>query len=320
MNYLDLKICGQYKALFGEGPIWHEKYGLIWLDIAQQKIIIYNIETNQEQIIDANGWIKSIIPTKEGDLIAIYKDGLYYFDFSNNCRTFLCAPIGLTNRHYLNDAKCGFDGSIWVGSSDGKFKDFKEHEETALLPYPEQKSFLFRIDQQFNIHVVKDQITISNGLDWNRLDQRFYYIDSAQQAIFEYEIDCNKELQNEQIIYQIDVKEGLPDGMTIDADGNLWVAVFKSGVIAKGSNNTSKILHINPQTKSILNEIALPVPHITSCTIGGEQLDTLFITTALEPIPEDHRDDSPLAGYLLSVKIPTKGVKPYQFTSKKLLV
>ncbi|WP_186278755.1 SMP-30/gluconolactonase/LRE family protein [Lysinibacillus sp. BW-2-10] len=316
---MNIKICGQYRSLFGEGPIWHDQFGLLWLDITQQKIISYNEETNVEKVYDAKGRIKSIIPTKKGDLVAVYKDGLYSFDLGKETKTFLCAPSGLNNLHYLNDAKCGFEGSIWVGSSDGGFKEFKENSETARLPYLKRNSFLYRIDEQLNIHIVKDQITISNGLDWNRHNQKFYYIDSAKQAIFEYEIDNDKNLQNEQLIYQFDVIEGFPDGMTIDVDGNLWVAIFKSGVIAMDSDNTSKILHINPHTRSILNEIKLPVPHVTSCTIGGNQLDTLFITTALEPIPNEKRSETPYAGHLLRVKIPTKGVKPYYFSSEKLV-
>lgn len=318
-DILYFHVHGQYKALFGEGPIWNERFGLIWLDISQQKIIVFNPKTNDEQVIDAKGWVKSIIPTKDENLIAVYKDGLYSFDLYTKERRFLCAPRGLNSFHYLNDGKCGFDGAIWVGTSDGKFKDFKENSESALLPYLEKNSFLFRIDQQFNIEVIKDQITISNGLDWNRENQRFYYIDSARQAIFEYAIDSNNKLQNEQVIFHLDPKEGFPDGMTIDADGNLWVAIFKSGMIAKNSNNISKILQIHPQTKTVLSEITLPVPHVTSCTIGGEELDTLFITTALEPIPETIRNNYPYAGHLLSVKLPVKGVKPYIFSSEKEL-
>ena len=73
-----MKKCGQYRAKFGKGPIWHEAYGVIWLDMAAKRIITYNPVTEQENVYDALGWIKAMIPLKDGRFIGIYKDCLLY--------------------------------------------------------------------------------------------------------------------------------------------------------------------------------------------------------------------------------------------------
>ena len=310
---INIKKCGNYRAKFGDGPIWHEEYGLIWLDIAAKKIITYNPETEQESVYDALGWIKSIVPSADGQFIGIYKDGLYYLNFKQGIKVPFVIPEGLNDIHYLNDGKCGPDGQIWVGLSDGFFKRFKESPYTALSHYPFENSKLFSIDTMGNISVELENITFSNGLDWNRKTNSFYHIDSSKHSIFQYQLKENGDIQFEKNIYTFDMDEGFPDGMAIDAAGNLWVALYKGGTIAARLRKPTRVVCIGPKKMQVIQEIELPLSHVTSCTIGGQKLDTLFITTAYEPLTEDKVKQEPLAGYLLSIQIEQRGVANYKF-------
>ncbi len=241
-----MKKCGHYRAKFGDGPIWHQGYGVIWLDSAAKKIITYNPKTKQENVYDALGFIQAIVPTADGQFIGIYKDGLYYLNFKQGVKTPFAIPEGLNDLHYLNDGKCGPDGQIWVGSSDGFFKRFKESPHTAMSQYPFENAKLFSIDPAGNIQVKLENITLSSGLDWNRKTNKFYHIDSSKHHIYQYQLMENHEIQFEKIIYTFEMDEGYPDGMTIDESGNLWVALFKGKKVASISEKATRIVCINP--------------------------------------------------------------------------
>src|SRR5699024_9442720 len=111
------------------------------------------------------------------------------------------------------------------------------------------------------------------------------------------------QISNEENVYRFEESDGLPDGMTIDQEGMLWVALFKGGAVAK----------IDPFQKKWVNSITLPTATVTSCAFGGEDLRTLFMTTALEPLNESERNQQPAAGCLFSVKLEVGGYKTNSF-------
>lgn len=308
-----MDICGKYRAKLADGPIWHKAYGIIWLDTANKKIITFDPETEKEDVYDAMGWIKSIVPTKDGQFIGVYKDGLYLINFKVGLKKPFVFPPNLSEMHFLNDSKCGPDGRLWVGSSDGFFKKFKESPQTVYSNYPFENSTLVSINAEGEIQTHLSNVAISSGLEWDRKTNKFYHIDSSKHAIFQYELTGNGQLLFEKVVYSFKMNEGYPAGMTIDNEGNLYVTLFKSGLMARTSNEQTKVVCINPQEQQIKEEFILPISHITSCTIGGKNLNTLFITTGYESLPEKYIKEEPLAGYLLQIPIKTKGVLPYEF-------
>ena len=308
-----MKICGKYRAKFADGPIWHQAYGVIWLDIANKKIITFNPETEKEDVYDAMGWIQSIIPTTDGQFIGVYKDGLYLINYKLGLKKPFVLPPDLSEIHFLNDSKCGPDGRLWVGSSDGFFKKFKETPQTAFSNYPFENAKLISIDAEGKIQTHLSKVATSNGLEWDRKTNKFYHIDSSKHAIFQYELAESGQLLFEKAVYTFKMDEGYPAGMTIDSEGNLYVTLFKSGLMAKTSKEQTRVVCINPQEQQIKEEFIIPVSHVTSCTIGGKNLDHLYVTTAYEALPEARVKEEPLAGYLLQFPIKTTGVLPYEF-------
>ncbi len=308
-----MKKCGEYRAKFGNRPIWHEAYGVIWLDSTSKKIITYHPATGQENIYDGLGDIMAIIPTVDGQFIGIYKDGLYHLNFKQGHKSPFALLESWNGMNYLNEGKCGPDGRIWVGSSDRFYNSFKESPHTAFSNYPFANSKLYSIDPSANVFVQADGITLSNGLDWDRKTNKFYHIDSSKHAIYQYQFAENHQLYFEKVVYTFEMDEGYPAGMVIDQEGEIWIALYKSSMVASHSKKPTRIVCINPNKRQVIKEIELPVSHITSCMIGGEYMDTLFITTAYEPLKEENGEQEPLSGYLLQMKIYSKGVANYEF-------
>ena len=306
-----MKTCGHYQAEFAVGPIWHKQFGVIWLDISAQKIITYQPTTEEENIYDAMGPIEAIVPAEDGQFIGVYKDGLYKVNFKMGTKKPFAFPQGLSTLHYLKDAKCGPDGYIWVGTSDGFFKKFRETAPTAMSDYPFHNSKLFRISPDGQIQTLLENITISNGLAWKKETNTFYHIDSAKQSIFQYQFTDDGILKFQRVVYTSEMLEGYPSGMTIDSQGNLWITFFKGSLIAQKNDKPSRIICINPTTMQILEEIILPVSQVTSCVIGGEDLNMLYITTASDLISQARVTKEPLAGYLLEIPISSVGMEQF---------
>ena len=308
-----MEKCGGYQAGYGDGPIWHEAYGVIWLDCAFEKIITFNPETGQENIYDALGQIMAIIPTTDGQFIGIYKDGLYKLNFKQRFKSPLVLHQSWNGMNYLNEGKCGPDGHIWAGSSDSFYKSFKESPHTTNSTYPFANSKLYSIDTTANVFVQADGMALSKGMDWDRSTKKFFHIDSAKHTIYQYQLEEKQRLYFEKVVYTFEMDEGHPSGMVIDREGNIWIALYKSSMVAGYSKKPTRIVCINPKKRQVIKEIELPVTHVTSCTIGGEEMDTLFITTASETLAAEKMKLEPFSGYLIQVKIDAKGVENYEF-------
>ena len=135
-----------------------------------------------------------------------------------------------------------------------------------------------------------------------------YYNDTPTGTIqaFDYD-DETGNITKRRVAVKIPNGIGAPDGMTIDAEGNLWVALWGGGIVGK----------FNPLTGELLQKIKLPAPNVSSCAFGGKNLDVLYITTARQWMNEEQLKKFPLSGGLFSVKPGVKGI-PAEFYKGKL--
>ncbi|KAB0798137.1 hypothetical protein PPYR_09130 [Photinus pyralis] len=169
---------------------------------------------------------------------------------------------GFTNNRF-NDGKADPTGRLWAGTMG------PEPVVGQLEPY---KGTLYTLDcNQVKAHL--KTISISNGLAWNVQLKKMYYIDSPLRTVDQFDYDMVKgEICNKKVIFDFERNNipGIPDGMTIDSDGNLWVAVFSG----------ARLLKVNPNTSELLTTIHFPAQQITSATFGGPNLDELYVTSA----------------------------------------
>lgn len=150
-----------------------------------------------------------------------------------------------------------------------------------------------------------ENTTISNGIVWDRKLKCMYYIDTATYTIAAYDYDeTSGEIRNKRKVVKVDKTLGEPDGMAIDEDGMLWVALYGGGKVAKW----------NPTDGKLHGFIEIPeTKFITSCAFGGDDLSDLYITTASQGLNQQELKKQPYAGALLRIKVNTKGTKLWYF-------
>ena len=166
--------------------------------------------------------------------------------------------------------------------------DYKEHRPVACL---------YGLNTDHSIKILESDLTITNGMGWSPDRKYFFMIDTPTHCIFRYKYDEETGLISERKIYKQFESDVFPDGMTIDAQGHFWVAIWGG----------HRIVHLNEN--GIEEEhIPLPVPHVTSCCFGGPDLQTLFITTSQIALNEQQKSEYPQAGRIFAVKTGHRGM------------
>ncbi|KAL3282599.1 hypothetical protein HHI36_005774 [Cryptolaemus montrouzieri] len=259
----------------GEGPHWDAAtQTLYFVDIFSKTINKYDPSTNTHTKAHFDTYTSFIIPVegKEDtfvvglgrDIVIVKWDGRSDKVASIKKLTEVdnYSPESTENR--LNDGKCDLSGRLWAGTMG--VEKINGHVK------PNMGTFYSFENNSLRKHF--DQIGISNGLAWSKDNKKLFYIDSPRRTIDQFDFDIeNGKISNRKILFSLEKNhiEGLPDGMTIDENGNLWVAVF----------NGFKILKIDstiPET--LLDTVKIPAKQVTSVAWGGPNLDELYVTTA----------------------------------------
>jgi sugar lactone lactonase YvrE len=280
------------KALLGEGSLWDpERKVLYWIDILGQEIHIYNPEDGEDSIYSLTQPVGTLVKRKKGGLVLALQDGIYSFDYCTGVIELMVALEKEIPENRLNDGKCDPEGRLWVGSV------------SYNCDIPEVGS-LYRIDAELKPVKVLDKLTIANGICWASEKNEMYYIDSPTREIWQFAYDpASGRLSNKSVVVSIPVEEGIPDGMTIDRNDNLWVAHFGGGrVCCYASSNGEKI-----------SEILLPVSNVTSCAFGGSDFSELYITTARIGLGQKELEQQTNAGGLFMAKPGVQGVPAPSF-------
>ena len=278
---IELKIEKTARAALGEGPLWDHRENLLYfVDIEGRTIRQYDPEKGTERVIPAPQRVGTLGLCRDGRLLAALEDGIYFTDG----KTFemaheKCAIEG----HRFNDGKVGPDGRFYAGTMS--------HDGNGAF---------YRLDTDGTLTKLFGGVYTSNGLDWSQDGKTFYYNDTHYKRIDAFDFDAETgKISGGVTVY--DFKDVHPDGMSIDENGNLHVAVW-------GSN---MVMVVNPSSGELINTIKTPAAQ-TSCTaFGGEDLSTMFITSASFGKLDDPKEM--LAGMLFSVKMPYRGVKANLF-------
>ena len=150
-----------------------------------------------------------------------------------------------------------------------------------------------------------DSVTISNGIVWTKDATTMYYIDTPTQNIQAFDFDLTTStLSNERTAVRIPEALGFPDGMAIDEEDMLWVGLWNGNAVGR----------FDPKTGELISQIEVPAHNVTSCAFGGENLDKLYITTAIVDMTEEEKAMYPLAGSLFVADPGVKGVRSTFFT------
>ena len=280
----------------GEGACWHApSNSLLWVDIDNGILHAYSLSdsTVSDHIFPTN--VTTIIPLKDNpdEVLLAVKDKLVFYNLvEKTSRVCKELPVGKDLR--TNDGKASPEGRAWIG-----VMHTKTHRENGTL---------YCIDNDLSVREVLSAQSIPNGIVWNKKGDTMYYADSGKGCIYAFDYDKeNGTLSAQRVAVSVPPEYGVPDGMTIDENDNLWVAHWGGfGVYIW-----------NPETGALINKIEVPAPNVASCTFGGKDNKTLFITTALSGLSVEDKIRYPLSGSLfIAETTATAGENHYPFVYK----
>ncbi|WP_343231355.1 SMP-30/gluconolactonase/LRE family protein [Saccharopolyspora ipomoeae] len=240
-------------AAHGEGPVWFPRWpGLRWVDMLVGDVL--TLDDSGEIRRDHVGSVAAALRPREsgGAVLALERGFALADDALQDVRPMPELWSGAEVR--MNEGGCGPDGAFYCGS----------------MAYAETPGAgtLYRLDPQGRVEPVLSGISISNGLMWTDDGTRAYYADTPTQRVDVFDFEDGK-LVRRRPFARIDPADGSPDGLTVDDEGGVWVALWGG----------SAVRHYTPDGE-LAEIIEVPTPKVTSCTFGGENLDHLYITTS----------------------------------------
>lgn len=278
------------QCFLGEGPLWIAELGcFFWVDIEKGNLHRYHLATEQLEIRHFPHRLAVVLEGQNGKLILGLDRKLVRYDWDTEEMEELCEVEADQSLNRFNDGKIDLQGRIWIGTLSTKFT--------------EGAGSLYRIDSDLKPEVQLKNLTISNGMAWTEDQETFYFIDTPTRKIQEYSFDAETGvIRFRRIAVEIPENLGFPDGMCIDREGMLWVAHYGG----------SGVYRWNPKNGELLSKIELPVPHVTSCCFGGENLDLMLITTAQENLSAEDLKKYPKSGDVFLVKMEVGGLESFR--------
>ena len=290
---IDAKLELQIEAHLGEGPVWDEAdQKLWWVDLLSGKLHRYDPLDGSNISYDIGEHVGAAALRESGGFVLALASGFAFFDPKSGRIEPISDPEPDKPGNRFNDGKCDPSGRFWAG--------------TMAYDLKQGAGSLYCLTGDLQVKRKLTGITISNGLAWNRAADRLYYIDTPTGNIYTFQYDDQTgEISEKQTVFHVENGMGYPDGMTIDTEDNLWVALYAG----------SKVIRIDPVAGEMMYEIHLPVPKVTSCTFGGKDLDELYITTCREHMTDEDIKEAPLSGSLFKAKLPFKGLPADRYSA-----
>jgi sugar lactone lactonase YvrE len=270
-------------AYHGEGPVWSERWGgLRWVDMLAGDVLSLRPDGTVERR-HVGTVAAALRPRRRGGAVIAVERGFALEDHDGTLTTLdeLWTDTGVR----MNEGGCDPDGRFYSGSM--------AYDKTPGA------GALHRLDPDLSTRVVVGHVTISNGLEWSPDGSRTYYNDTEAYRVDVFDYDRDAGLTNRRAFVHVEPAEGRPDGLTVDAEGGVWVALNHSGTVRR---------YTPDGTPDAVVEV--PPRQVTACTFGGDRLDELFITTSRENLPPD---EDPLAGSLFRAEVGVRGLPVHEF-------
>jgi sugar lactone lactonase YvrE len=271
---------GDVAAVLGEGPYWRpEDETLLWADVPRGLLHMTRVQLAETITIELDT-VSAAFPAVGGGILTAggHRLTLRATRPGEGWAGRIIAEAPARDGVQFNDASVDPAGRVWVGSMD-----IKEKEPLGTL---------YRLDSGGTLTPVVKGATVSNGIGWSPDGTRMYYNDSPLRRIDMFDYDqATGEAFGGRMFADLSGADGFPDGLTVDADGYVWVAMFAGGALRRftPAGHQDAVL-------------PLPVSQPTSCAFGGPGMADLFVTTAYRDLTEVQRAAEPLAGRLLRLR------------------
>lgn len=275
-----LETVTDHLCLLGESPLWDAASGTIfWVDILQGEIHAWEGLAQNHRTWKMEQPIGAIALCTSGRLVGALQQGFFYINKDNGQLDFIANPETHLPGNRFNDGKCDPAGRFWAG--------------TMSTTGVSGAGSLYTLEPHGSCSRKVSDVSVSNGMAWSPDASQFYFIDTPTRVVVAYDFDAESgAISNKRIVVRIPENMGKPDGMTIDEEGMLWIALWGGGEVTRWDPATGRLLH----------QFLLPVTHVSSCTFGGDDLNDLYVTTARVGLNEQALAEQPLAGALFVLK------------------
>jgi L-arabinonolactonase len=282
---MQARIAARRENLLGEGPCWvAAEKRLYWVDIRQRLLEWLDPATGASGVFPLERRASAMAPRKAGGLVLATDAGFAVFDTRSGTFTLKLDPEPERVWNRSNDGHLDLAGRFWMGTMD----DTQERCSGAV----------YRLESDWRCTRVLDGLGIPNTLAAGADGRTFYLADSREQVMYAYDLSPAGELSRQRVFASTVGEVFTPDGSAVDAEGGLWNAQWGGW----------QVVRYNPDGR-IDRVIDLPVGQPSSCAFGGEDLATLYITTARDGLAPEDLEQQPLAGSVFALEPGVRGLK-----------
>jgi len=267
------------RAELGDGPRWDPReQRLFWVDIMRGRVHSFRPGKGACRSVDVGRPVGALAGAAAGGVVLAVAGGFARLDPDSGHFEMLATVEADRPQNRMNDGACDAAGRFWAG--------------TMALDERPQAGALYRLDPSGAVETMITDVTISNGIDWSPDGRRMYYVDSPTRRIDVLDFDpATGRIANRRPLVEVPAEAGIPDGLTVDAAGFVWLALWGGGALRRYAPDGT-----------LDRVVPLPVSHPTSCAFGGADLDELYVTSARRPLSKEERAREPMAGGLLRLR------------------
>ena len=278
------------KASLGECPVWCEsERALYWVDINAPSLNRFDPATGLNVTWPMPESIGSFALCERGGFVAALRGGVWLLDREGRLeRKVAQAPYDPAH-HRFNDGRADARGRFWVGSMN-------ENRDAS-------SAWLYRLDADFRLTAMIDGIVISNGLAFSPDGRTLYHADTPARTVRSYELDAaTGAIANGREFFRFAGERERPDGAAVDRDGCYWSALYRAGTVVRIS-----------RSGELLAEYPLPAMCPTMCAFGGDDLRTLYVTSARQMRTASELAELPQSGGIFATRVETPGLPEPRF-------
>ena len=290
MPDLEVELVLDARAELGEAPCWDARAQLLlWVDI--NAWIVYRLDpaTGRDESFEVGQPVGAAVPTVSGKIALAVSNGFALLDPRTGVMDRVADVDQDVSGTMMNDGKCDPAGRFWAGTRDV--------EGLRAI------GSLYRLDADLSLRRVLTDVTLSNGLGWSPDGRTMYYVDSTTHRIDAFDFDVSSGAPSRRrTLVDLPREWGLPDGMTVDAEGCIWLAFW----------GAASLRRFEPDGR-VATIIDLPVSQVTSCAFGGDDLSYLYVTSARGGLSPERLHDESYAGAVFRLRPGVHGIAEHPF-------
>ena len=278
------EVLSSDASRLGECPIWCDRtQRLWWVDVLEPTLWSHDPVSGacRRHALRARR-LGSLALRRDGGLILACEDGLYRYDPESGEQVFVVDPEPGIPGHRKNDGRADWTGNFWIGT-------LKEDDYAPV-------GAVYRVASDKAVSRQATYMAIPNGLAFDEARQRVYFADTRAHTIWVAPYDGHVAQMEKREVFARTTAPARPDGSCVDSEGFVWNAEYAGG----------RLVRYAPSGK-VADVIQLPVSHPTCCCFGGDALDRMYVTSAVEPLTNEQRAVEPLAGRVIVLDVGVRG-------------